>query len=313
MSVTLAGEISAVVVNMLITALHDGQLHMDIEDLREIYGMRPYRLLKRHIKHMEQDRTKLHTEINNLERTINLFELGSTLSPLSSDGGKTRSALCGLIYWNAETPRPELMHRVRGQYEQLAKDYKRISAQVEEGRKQFQELWNQIDANPEFIRRKKMLFMTVKDNKFGEQKGEYKERMICADFSMGAPLLDEGVCHILRNTAQNWWSRFTALVEKEVNDDALEAMPQVMLRDLFLNNAIDERRLGKKGCNLDLATCEILKYPHRHNSYLHWSSSGISADGARDWRRTLRDEDHFAITWISERTGKRHPADPYRS
>lgn len=315
MAVTLVGELAAVMVNMIVTSLHDGQSHVEIDDLREIHDGAEYRNLRRKLKILQANQSNLHRQIHELERTIIDHELGSNQSPYSVNGPITKSPLAGKFYWNTQLGNPSLLGTIRDQYEDLARRYTNGSREVDICHSKILEVMARIDIKPEFIKLRDALLAKKAAIKFKKNKVTYREKMVCADFTMGAPLLADGVCHLLRNTEEGWWRQFTSFADAEVNSDA-RSPQKVMLRDSFLNEAIlnkTSEALKNKALTLIPATCEVLANPQDYNSYLGWEPCELSQGQASQWRFEIRKDDEFAINWISSRAGKRHPADSYRS
>ena len=315
MAVTLLGELAAVAVRLLVTSLSEGQMHAEIEHLREKKGGDEYRNLRRKLKSEKVQRTNLFDDLLKFERSIITHDLGSTICPFSRDWPFTKSPLAGFIYWNVYAPNPSLVDKFKSEYESLSIEYETLTSQFDLTNRQMGELISSINENPEFISLKDALLKKVSEEKFVNRKTSYAEKMICVDFCMSDSILDRGVCHYLRNTEGRWWQNFTAHVDRDVNS-CMNAPQNVMLRDTALHVAIENKvskKIKNKLITLNAATCEVLTAPHVYNSYLNWAPCKITQSNSGFWRSELRKQDEFAINWISSRAGNRHPMDTYRS
>lgn len=278
MIVTLACELSAILIELLIQSVTKQNFEQKLEDLRKQYAEESYHILMNEFK-------TLSDSIVNLEFQMESMELSyGFIRPNTNKFSKNKLKIKDLSNPLINDESSKKYYSLIDNHQKNTKIRKTVSTKIKE-------LSEKIESDNCFKKEREKLLNSIN-----------KKGTISVDFFSEYDLLHGGAAKILYITDKVWWSSFTSSVNTILNKDTSSSPSKIVLR------ALSDNIVGEK---IVMETQQLLKDAHRLIGY-NWPSINLSEAGVRQLRKTLREEDEYIRKWIMALAGKDHPLDPFR-
>lgn len=338
--VTLAVELSQVLVSLLYCSLTRSGGSREIMDFYEICGGEKYQLLRRQYVHALSEKESAYNEILELVKKVIRFGAGKLVQRRPGKKGSKRIWADGFIEWMSDSPcGSQLVAQYQTDYEGLRKKYKSLLGKVNILSNEIKCQKITIEASEGFLRK-------LSSFKKGRGLPKTLEPSIKVDFLRCDSSDLEGVSDILKKTDRHWWGLFEKFVCKKINNLRERGTARLMLRDPLL---CETATMMVKYCaiNLSEAWIELLKSPSQMPVCLRvqvekrienieerkWSrlsqksiemsqfsfpgnfkwpsytgrSKSLNDDDLAKWLQILRKNDSNTLGWLMDNGGGFHP------